>query len=104
MSQDEQDMVAGRVMREHGEAEKKLVLLKAEAHKVGEFFIQLGTQFKTSPQLIRLVKDGEPLTPGVQPSKIPSVDTLQKLVDDIRTTTVLERTLHEQAKQLGMEK
>jgi len=104
MSQEEQDAVVGRVLREHLAAKTKLASLKAEAYKFGEFFAQLGAHFKTSPQLILLSKDGEPPAIGTNPFKIPSVDTLQKLTNDIRTTMELEQSLHEQAKNLGMEK
>jgi len=43
MSQDQADAVLGRLVRERSEAQKHLILLQAEARKLGELFTGLGT-------------------------------------------------------------
>ncbi|PYT64912.1 MAG: hypothetical protein DMG39_30705 [Acidobacteria bacterium] len=42
MSQDQADAVLGRLFRERSEAQKHLILLRAEARKLGELFTGLG--------------------------------------------------------------
>jgi len=100
VSQQEQDAVIGRVVREHREASRKLELLNAEANRIGKQLEAVGGILLRYPE--RLVSQGENFKPeavaaptSLMPVDFPSAEAIQKLTRDIRSVraeiTDLER-------------
>jgi hypothetical protein len=107
MSDEQQDAIIGRVLREYKDADLKLKALLSEAINFGCAMSEMATLLTTNPQ--DLTFEGEPV--GLQhitsraklfkKSALPSVDTLVALTNDIRNTHQDVSRLKDQAAGLG---
>ncbi|SRR6266567_1282179 len=52
MTQEQQDAIIGRVLRERGEAERHLAALQAEAARLGAYFIKVGSMLDKHPETV----------------------------------------------------
>jgi hypothetical protein len=52
MSQEEQDLIFGRVTREHGELERQVASLASKLKASGELFADIGASLKTWPHTL----------------------------------------------------
>ena len=103
MSQEQQDEVIGRVVRQHREAQQRMVLLEAEAKKYSQMFSDMAATLASSPQSMRVVKPDESYTPvGPRAFLIPDADTLNKLAKDIRDTKSNLQELERQKQVYGV--
>lgn len=107
MSQQEQDAVIGRVVRERQEAHKTLAVLDSEAKRLGKQLSGLGEMLQIRPATIvfenQMVavhhkRQGDPL---FNPNDI-SVERIIKLTEEIRGLRDRLDTLQNEAKNLGI--
>jgi hypothetical protein len=106
MTQEDQDAVIGRVVRERRELQAKLAALEVEAEKLGMMFQQLGQMLRDSPDMIVFENHPAPAEIGVhvplfKQASISAQPVIQ-LVDDLRETQRALRNLEAKANQLGI--
>jgi hypothetical protein len=105
MTQDDQDVVIGRLVREHREADELIAKLDAEATRLGQAYSELGQALMTHPEGVLFPKEGidgrfAPVQHLVQPSLL-NADKLKALATDYRTAFIKREQLTEQLKRLG---
>jgi len=107
MSQDEQDAVIGRVIRQHKEVSVKLGTLKAEAQRFGVMLVGVGEALRQHPEA--LLQQGESFrgeiiqrSPLQFPIDFPSAEKLQKLTTEIRLCLTELADLDTQRAALGI--
>jgi ubiquinone biosynthesis protein UbiJ len=93
MTQEEQDMLLGRLIRERKTTEQYLQQLKNKAAAFGKILQDLGLSLKQAPETITFVGrtfDGR-FQRGLQPIRtqdIPSSEEIVKLVEEIRAKEI----------------
>jgi hypothetical protein len=106
MTQEDQDLVIGRVVRERKEAETRLAALREEAHKYGELFAYVGGMLQTNPEHIMFEQAPIPLEfqsrqPLMKHENLSSAK-VYKLVSDIQETMLTLKRINDNAGRLGI--
>lgn len=106
MTQEDQDAVIGRVVRERRDLQTKAGALEAEAQNIGMMFAQLGQMLRDYPE--RVVFESHP-APAELLGKVPvfkqadiNSQKVLKLVDDLRETRRALQNIEAKARQLGL--
>lgn len=107
MSQDEQDAVIGRVVREHKAESSKLALLRAEADRIGNQLSNIGIILASEPH--SLIRQGEGVPTELIGPKLRSVNAedidferVMKLTKEIRECLMRIKELDRQKLNLGI--
>jgi hypothetical protein len=109
MSEEQEDAVIGRVIREKKEAEQHLALLQAEARKFGETFSALGASLRASAEYVvfeRQEVDVRYHSPHgnnrLYKAEEINAERVKTLTHEIRTALLRLATLTEEARKLGV--
>jgi hypothetical protein len=113
MSQEQQDAVVGRTVREMREAEEKLAKLEAEARTVGEALMEIGRALCNSPA--HLIEEGQSYNTKFaagprggmgfyRASQLISADKLKSLTEDVRATMLEFDRLNETLQRMGFKR
>lgn len=107
MSQEQEDQVVGRIVREKKDAEQKLARLAAEASRIGEVLVDLGTQLVRYPATIQfegVATNVEYLRRDGSIFKTNEIDgaRIAALTNEIRSATAKLEELEKQAGRLGV--
>jgi hypothetical protein len=108
VSQEEQDAVIGRVVRELNVCKNRCAALSVEANRIGVSLVALGTILQGTPEEIASVAFTNQAVPlAHQPAKLFAegvVDEVNigKLTEDLRTSLSEYRRLGEAAAKLGV--
>jgi hypothetical protein len=107
MTQEDQDVVVGRIVRERREAGARLAALQAEASKFGVLFFHLGQLLQQNPESINF--ENIPMPLDFQRPNLPlfkqadiSSQKIYQLVKDIQDTMLELKGIDSKAKQLGI--
>ncbi len=105
MTQQEQDAVVGRLIREQRETDEFIAKLDAEAQRLGQAYSELGQALTTNPEGILFPKEGidgrfAPVQHLV-PDSLLNADKLKALATDYRTALIKRKQLEDQLKKLG---
>jgi predicted trehalose synthase len=92
MSDEQQDAVIGRVLRELKEAKQKLARLRAEADRIGQALGRIGQTLVSNPQSLVFASGS---------INVPTHEELASLTNDIRNTMQEVDRLKQQASDLG---
>jgi hypothetical protein len=107
MSQEEQDALLGKTLREYKEMSHRLEMLRARAAEIGNNLVGLGSVLNSSPE--SLAFDGEPMDArffdraDLQSSPLASVsvESLKRICHEIRQTIIERDRLEKQIRSLG---
>src|SRR5271167_4795201 len=107
MSQEEQDALLGKTLREYKEMSHRLEMLRARAAEIGNHLVKLGSVLNSSPECLAF--DGELMDErffdraDFQSSTLASVsvETLKKICHEIRQTFIEHDRLGQQLKSFG---
>lgn len=105
MTQEDQDAVIGRVVREQRDLRAKLAALEVEAQNIGVIFANLGAMLQGDPQGIAFENHpGPPELMGRPLFKQTDINAqkILKLVDDLRETQRALHNIEAKARQLGV--
>jgi hypothetical protein len=108
VSQEAQDAVIGRVVREQAETRKNIETVGAEAHRLGKILEQIGRMLQTYPQT--LITQGESFNKesldGQQvhiiPSDFPDAGKVASVAGDMRRFIEQSHELERQRRALGV--
>jgi hypothetical protein len=93
MSQEQEDAVAGRTIRELGVVKRECVSLVAEAHNLGSALVQLGT---------RLGGDPDTIAATMVDGKVVDAARITQLTETLRAALVQYHRLGAEAETLGI--
>lgn len=108
MTTQDQDAIAGRLIREIKEKEREIAALRAEMHRIGQSLEQLGGELIDDPEHVvfelqaadmRYVIPGKP---AFQPADL-SCHNLEHLTNDLRKALEELKQKKEHAGQMGIE-
>ena len=108
VSQEEQDAVIGRVVRELSAVKNKAAALTVEAHRIGAGLVELGTTLGGTPeQVAKLAANNQSVSMRFQPVKLFDATLLDgsklaQLLDDLRASLSDMQKLSEDATRLGV--
>src|ERR1051326_5300053 len=104
MTQENQDAVIGRIVREKKQAENQLVLLRAEADKLGSILVELGQMLKVQPEHVAF--QDQPVIPrfsrAVRTYQLLDSAKIAKLTHDIRDEVAKVEELGSRAAKIGI--
>lgn len=99
MSDEQQDAVLGRLLREYGNEKKRLVALQAEAERIGNYFTALGHALRKNHSLS--AKGFGDWQGNVDLAHLPTPQHIQTLVDDLIHSRINKDSLGRKLEDAG---
>ena len=106
MSNDEQDLAIGKMVRKYGEAKKAWTAASGEAKELAEIMQNVAGLLSVSPDLVEVERENVCLLRQGEPQRIGfeylSLEKLRTITDTAREAKTTMDTLWSQLSELGM--
>ena len=107
MSQEEQDSIVGRNLRERRDLKQRIAMLTAKANKQGSFLKSLGSLLENTPHCVAFTSASSGANDMTNArwfnaAEYPQFQDIVSIGNELRETLALLRIKDEEAKRLGI--